>query len=118
MAKYSGVSSVGDDDEEWNDSSYNDDSKSLRKQTTDDNISIASTSSKRRFGGGRRRINSELSEPLTATSIVDEELGEHSDPYFVFRSDLQNKLEQVDEALAEYLRVVHETVRTVHIRIS
>ena len=56
-------------------------------------------------------MNSELSEPLTsATSIVDEELGDSGDPYFVFRADLQTKLEMVDEALTEYLRIVHETV--------
>ena len=43
-------------------------------------------------------MNSELSEPLTsATSIVDEELGDSGDPYFVFRADLQTKLEMVDE---------------------
>ena len=76
-----------------------------------DNVSVAS--SKRRFRG-RGRINSELSEPLTSatgTSIVDEELGsEAGDPYFVFRADLQRKLEVVDESLAEFLRIVHETV--------
>lgn len=74
-----------------------------------DSISVAS--SKRRFG--RKRINSELSEPLTSagTSIVDEELGSSGgDPYFVFRKDLHRKLELVDEALADYLRIVHETV--------
>jgi len=60
---------------------------------------------------GRKRINSELSEPLTNTSIVDEELGS-GDPYFVFRKDLHRKLELVDEALADLLRIVHETVRT------
>jgi len=77
-----------------------------------DSVSVAS--SKRRFG--RKRINSELSEPLTATSIVDEELGSNSqagDPYFVFRKDLQKKLELVDESLADFLRIVHETVRSV-----
>ena len=75
-----------------------------------DSLSLAS--SKRRFG--RKRINSELSEPLTSagTSIVDEELGSISggDPYFVFRMDLQRKLELVDESLADFLRIVHETV--------
>jgi hypothetical protein len=78
------------------------------KRPDDGGASVAS--SKRRFG--RKRINSELSEPLTAnrSSIVDEELGDPGDPYFVFRSDLQQKLEMVDESLAEYLRIVHETV--------
>jgi hypothetical protein len=74
-----------------------------------DSVSVAS--SKRRFG--RKRINSELSEPLTVgASIVDEELGGSTggDPYFVFRKDLQKKLELVDESLADFLRIVHETV--------
>jgi hypothetical protein len=74
-----------------------------------DSVSVAS--SKRRFG--RKRINSDLSEPLTSTgaSIVDEELGGTTgDPYFVFRRDLQRKLETVDESLADFLRIVHETV--------
>ncbi len=35
------------------------------------------------------------------------------DPYFVFRADLMQQLELVDEALAEFLRVVHQTVRRV-----
>lgn len=74
-----------------------------------DSVSVAS--SHRRFG--RKRINSELSEPLTSAgaSIVDEELGSTGgDPYFVFRKDLQKKLELVDESLADFLRIVHETV--------
>eukprot|EP00429_Kryptoperidinium_foliaceum_P000192 CAMPEP_0176019434 /NCGR_PEP_ID=MMETSP0120_2-20121206/9388_1 /TAXON_ID=160619 /ORGANISM="Kryptoperidinium foliaceum, Strain CCMP 1326" /LENGTH=285 /DNA_ID=CAMNT_0017352509 /DNA_START=293 /DNA_END=1147 /DNA_ORIENTATION=+ len=78
-----------------------------------DNVSVAS--SKRRFG--RKRINSELSEPLTSAgaSIVDEELGSTGgDPYFVFRSDLQKKLELVDEALADFLRIVNETDTAVN----
>ena len=78
-----------------------------------DSISVAS--SKRRFG--RKRINKELSEPLTSGgSIVDEELSSSvgGDPYFVFRKDLQRKLELVDESLADFLRIVHETVRCIH----
>mmetsp|Transcript_131778 Transcript_131778/g.196354 ORF Transcript_131778/g.196354 Transcript_131778/m.196354 type:complete len:303 (-) Transcript_131778:42-950(-) len=83
------------------------------RQTDDGAVSVAS--SKRRFG--RKRINSELSEPLTAnrSSIVDEELGDSGDPYFVFRSDLHQKLEMVDESLAEYLRIVHETDTAVNV---
>jgi hypothetical protein len=33
-----------------------------------------------------------------------------TDPFYVFREDLYRQLERVDEALAEYLRVVHQTV--------
>ncbi|KAL3943840.1 MAG: hypothetical protein SGBAC_002091 [Bacillariaceae sp.] len=75
-----------------------------------DGVSVAS--SKRKFRR-HRRVNSGLSEPLTAAdSVVDESLGSGAvsgDPYFVFRSDLQDKLELVDDALADFLRVVHET---------
>ena len=73
-----------------------------------DAASVAS--SKRRFG--RRRINSDMSEPLTtgaSVTTVDEE-SQSGDPYFMFRSDLMGKLEQVDESLAEFLRIVNETV--------
>lgn len=47
---------------------------------------------------------------------MDEELGGstdggNGDPYFMFRKDLRKKLELVDDALADFLRVVHETVR-------
>jgi len=34
-----------------------------------------------------------------------------ADPFYVFRDDLEKKLECVDESLAEYLRIVHHTVR-------
>jgi hypothetical protein len=54
---------------------------------------------------------SALSEPLTANG--DEEAGDDPDPFYVFRADLYRKLELVDESLAEYLRVVHQTVRTI-----
>jgi len=83
-----------------------------------DSISLAS--SRRKFG--RKSINSELSEPLTVgggtttSSLLDEEVGSFvnggGDPYFVFRKDLHQKLELVDEALADFLRIVHETVRS------
>jgi hypothetical protein len=91
--KYSQVGEDGDDSASRNDA-----------------MSVAS--SRRQFPR-HRRVNSGLSEPLTAASasVVDESFGSDAgDPYFVFRSDLQSKLELVDEALAEYLRVVHETV--------
>lgn len=42
--------------------------------------------------------NGGLSEPL-------------SDPFYVLRDDLKKKIDNVDEALAEYLRVVFHTVR-------
>ena len=54
-------------------------------------------------------MNSDLSAPLTGETFDDES---SSDPYFVFRSDLQHQLEILDELLADYLRIVHETVRT------
>ena len=73
-----------------------------------DSDSVSLASSHRRFTA-KKRINSELSEPLTGASDVSFG-GASSDPYFVFRSDLQNKLEAVDEFLADFLRIVHETV--------
>jgi len=57
-------------------------------------------SSSRRDSGTR----SALSEPLTSNGQADE------DPFYVFREDLYRKLEHVDESLAEYLRIVHQTV--------
>ena len=92
-------------------STVSDNSETDASSRRDDNVSVAS--SHRRFRG-HKRISSELSEPLTSanTSIVDESLGgDPGDPYYVFRSDLQRKLELVDEGLAEFLRIVHETVR-------
>ena len=85
------------------------DASSIRRES--DNISVAS--SRRRFRD--KSVNSELSEPLTSVangdaSINDESLTGVGDPYFVFRSDLKRKLDSLDEHLAEYLRVVHETV--------
>lgn len=77
------------------------------------NDAVSVASSRRRF---RRGGNEELSQPLTVASSVNtsldlESLGTDSgDPYFVFRRDLQTKLEQVDESLADYLRIIHETV--------
>lgn len=77
-----------------------------------DSDSVSLASSHRRFTS-KKRINSELSEPLTG--IADESFGGASgDPYFVFRSDLENKLELVDEFLAEFLRIVHETNTAVN----
>jgi hypothetical protein len=52
-----------------------------------------------------------LSQPLNANG--DEEAGENADPFYVFRADLYRKLELVDESLAEYLRVVHQTVSKI-----
>jgi hypothetical protein len=68
-----------------------------------------------------------LSEPLTAMphsnisnsnsnganhNTKDHQLPQLSaDPFYVFRDDLYRQLSRVDETLAEYLRVVHQTVR-------
>ena len=68
-------------------------------------------SSHRRFAPNKR-INAELSEPLNSIATI-EYGGGSCDPYFVFRSDLQNQLELLDEFLADYLRTGYETVRTL-----
>lgn len=86
------------------------------ESNNNNNDSVSVASSRRRFRRGGVG-NEELSQPLTtdqqSSSIDLESLGTDAsdrDPYFVFRRDLQNKLEQVDESLADYLRIVHETV--------
>jgi len=66
---------------------------------------VVSSSSSPALGGNSRKS---LEEPLTDTSEHDES----SDPFYVFREDLYRKLESVDESLAEYLRIVHQTVRS------
>eukprot|EP00529_Nitzschia_sp_RCC80_P041707 CAMPEP_0113475054 /NCGR_PEP_ID=MMETSP0014_2-20120614/18916_1 /TAXON_ID=2857 /ORGANISM="Nitzschia sp." /LENGTH=285 /DNA_ID=CAMNT_0000367949 /DNA_START=268 /DNA_END=1122 /DNA_ORIENTATION=- /assembly_acc=CAM_ASM_000159 len=81
------------------------DGSSIRRDT--DSISIAS--SRRRFRD-KQSINSELSEPLTSLDGG----GGDGDPYFVFRADLKKKLDMLDEQLAEYLRIVHETDTAVN----
>lgn len=60
---------------------------------TDDSLST-------RTGRSSHRMPADLSEPLTA----------QEDPFHVFREDLNHKLELVDEGLAEFLRVVYQTV--------
>jgi hypothetical protein len=59
-----------------------------------DTVSLRSTSTR-----GRHHLP-ELSEPLTA----------NTDPFFVFRDDLERKLERMDESLAEYMRLVNHVV--------
>ena len=85
-------------------------------------VSISSRSTSHQRFTRHKRINSELSEPLTSpltsssTSVLDHNESSTSsggDPYFVFRCDLQNKLELADEYLADFLRIVHETVRAL-----
>jgi hypothetical protein len=70
----------------------------------------------------RRGINTEIgiyeedhtdhqqyrSSPTAAGGGLSEPL---SDPFYVLRDDLKRKIDHVDEALAEYLRVVFRTVR-------
>jgi hypothetical protein len=48
-----------------------------------------------------------LSEPLHVANGKD--ISE--DPFYVFKEDLHRKVEQVDESLAEFLRIIHQTVR-------
>lgn len=57
-----------------------------------------------------------LSEPLSRSNSNHGDGGTRiydspADPFYVFREDLYRKLELVDESLAEYLRVVYQTVR-------
>lgn len=60
------------------------------------------------LGGNSRKS---LEEPLTAAAADENDTASSSsDPFYVFRQDLYRKLESVDESLAEYLRIVHQTV--------
>ena len=77
------------------DDDYNDEPKPVASPPT--------ASSSPALGGNNRKS---LEEPLTDTS----EHEESSDPFYVFREDLYRKLESVDESLAEYLRIVQQTV--------
>jgi len=80
-----------------------------------------------------QKTNKHLSEPLTSPSSLDDDLilyengddmeknegssGPSSkaddDPFYVFKQDLERKLELVEEALSRYLRVVHDTVSSL-----
>lgn len=56
----------------------------------------------------------DLKEPLTSKDLESGSVYE-DDPFYVFREDLYRKLDLVDEALQDYLRVVYHTVsRTMH----
>jgi hypothetical protein len=69
-----------------------------------------------------------LSEPLTKTIINDNghdlnhriydnnsSSSNNTDPFYVFREDLYQQLSLVDETLAEFLRVVYQTVRILSV---
>jgi hypothetical protein len=88
-------------------------SENQSRMKDSDTISVVSVASSHRRFAALKRNNAELSEPLTADE--DEAYGGgSSDPYFVFRSDLQDQLELVDDFLAEYLRTVYEIVRIIN----
>jgi hypothetical protein len=59
----------------------------------------------------RKRADPELEAPLN-----DPEAQEN-DPFYVFREDLFRKLDLVDEGLAEYLRIVQQTVRSPYLHV-
>ena len=76
--------------------------------------------SKRRFPtlGKGSPANAHLSEPLNGSAHSSADGGfDSSDPYYVFKHDLIHKLELIDEALAEFLRVVHQTVRQPSLQV-
>jgi hypothetical protein len=92
-----------------------------------DDVAITTTSSFKSNKAMNEAIHDEfrqsLSEPLTAISVSStnnygpnnaanaHQLPQLSaDPFYVFRDDLYRQLSRVDETLAEYLRVVHQTV--------
>lgn len=64
-----------------------------------------------------KNLPSGLSEPLTGGGATDDD-ALSGDPFYVFREDLYRKLELMDEALAEYLRIVHQTVSFLFIFVA
>jgi len=62
-------------------------------------------------------VNTSLEDYIDETEVVESggssssRVVDPGDPYYVFRDDLLRKLELVDESMAEFLRVVHQTVR-------
>jgi purine-nucleoside phosphorylase len=91
-----------------------------------DDVVINSSSSFKNNRAMNEAIDNEfrqaLSQPLTAftsnsNNHADGNANSHqlpqlsADPFYVFRDDLYRQLSRVDETLAEYLRVVHQTVR-------
>ena len=66
---------------------------------------IDETSSTISFASSRKQPSvAALSEPLCGSNDQGE------DPYYVFREDMNQKMIQIDEGLAEFLRIVHQTV--------
>lgn len=103
----------------------------VRSASDDDDVDdIASRASSRvslpSFSRKKKPLPSSMSEPLNSATQGHEQDNENSrsssydpgDPFYVFREDLYRKLELVDEALAEFLRVVHQTVCTVYTHLS
>jgi hypothetical protein len=76
----------------------------------DDEIDYHDDTASRRSRLSQFRKPTPLSEPLTALGSAEGGFDER-DPYYVFRDDLQRKLTTVDESLAEFLRIIHQTVR-------
>jgi len=90
------------------------DENSGREGSNKDGISPCSRATRRHFSSSKT-VPLSLSEPLNAAPLAEENgIGERrndpGDPFYVFRDDLCRKLELVDEALAIFLRVVHQTV--------
>ena len=79
-----------------------------------DVASRASNRSSSRLSSSFRKHphSAELKEPLTGGGNgANTNDHEANDPFYVFREDLYRKIDMVDEGLAEYQRVVRETVR-------
>jgi hypothetical protein len=105
---------LGDCEDQRNYQQNGSDDHHSRKAMRSSSSSVVSSSSGTSFRL-RQRPPEPLAEPLTG----DLENGDAAeDPFFVFRGDLFQKLDLVDESLAEFLRVVNQTVRTVQHRSS
>lgn len=92
----------------------NHDTMSVQKSLRSMRSNFESTRSFRTVSVG----NPDLKEPLTGgvgggamMMMTTTNHYESDDPFYVFREDLYRKLDLVDDGLAEFLRLVHQTVR-------
>lgn len=123
-----GSSSVGGGEHHRRNRRSSGDSSSMNGGGESSSASAAASGAIASIAGRMKSHNrGSLSEPLTkasgdgtnsngmgnnnTTTTNNDAAGTVSDPFYVFREDLDRKIEIVDESLAEYLRIVHHTVR-------
>jgi hypothetical protein len=83
-------------------------SANISVSQNDDEVDLDDAFSLRSGMSRKSQLPIELSEPLTNGGSNGGK--DQDDPFYVFRSDLYRKLQSVDDSLAEFLRIVHQTV--------